>query len=98
MFYGGLGLIATNVVIAATTDNTTYNNSTSSLKSERSSGTLAIIGGTLIGISIPVKIGYTKKIKRTIETYNSNLSSNYLPSKKITIIASNQSVGIRFEW
>lgn len=101
LFYGGLGLVATNVIVAANTDNTSYNsnpNGAVSVNSEKSSGTLVIIGGLLIGTSIPVKIGYPKKIKKAIELYNSNISSNYFPTQKVTIIASNQAVGIRLEW
>lgn len=105
LFYGGLGLIVTNVVIAANTDNTTStsynpNNSYSSpnIQSERANMTAAIIGGALLVASIPIKIGYPKKIKAAINNYNKGVTDNYVPIQKLTLIASNRQVGLRFEF
>lgn len=100
LFYGGLGLIATNLIVASNTDNTTYSGSSNNptIQSDKSSGTLAIIGGVLVAVSIPVKIGYPKKIKLAVEDYNKGLVNNYEPKQKLTIVASNQQLGLRFEF
>lgn len=96
LLYGGLGLIATNVIIAATTDNTTT--SGTSVKSERADVTLGVIGGIMVVVAIPIKIGYTKKIKKSVELYNKSVTDNYKPAQKFTLLASNQQFGFRFEF
>lgn len=93
---GGLGLIAANFVIAATTDNTTSSSGT--VKSERADATLGIIGGVMMVAAIPIKIGFSKKIKKSVELYNKNLADNYKPAQKWTLLASNQQFGFRVEF
>jgi hypothetical protein len=105
LFYGGLGLIATNAIVAMNTDNTTvssYNSSnpysSPSVQSERSNMTPAIIGGVLLVASIPIKIGYPKKIKNAIDIYNHGITDNYRASQKLSFICSNNQLGFRFEF
>lgn len=98
LFYGGLGLIATNVVVAANKDETSNSSNPSSVKSERSSPTLAIIGGALMVISIPVKIGYPKKIKAAIADYNKGVTSYYKPSPSVSIVASIHQMGLKVQF
>ncbi len=100
LFYGGLALITTNLIVALNTDNTTYSGSSDNptIQSDRVSGTFAIIGGILVAVSILVKIGYPKKIKLAIENYNKGLVNSYDSKQKLTIIASNQQLGFRFEF
>lgn len=102
LFYGGLGLVATNLIIGLNTDNssTTYsgNGYYPSVQSERTNMTAAIIGGALIIASIPIKIGFTKKIKSALEKHNSSLVDNYKSVTKTTLIASSNQVGFRVEF
>ncbi|MNQ39552.1 hypothetical protein D3C85_531770 [compost metagenome] len=105
LFYSGLGLITTNLIVGANTDNTTvsgYNSgnpySSPSISSERTDMTAAIIGSALLVASIPIKIGYPKKIKSALTKYNDALTDNYIPSPKITLLASTNQVGFRFEF
>lgn len=103
LFYGGLGLITTNVVVGMTTDNTSvssYNSSygSPSISSERTDMTAAIVGGALLVASIPIKIGYSKKIKTAITKYNDGLAENHIPSTKITLIASANQLGFKVEF
>ncbi len=101
LFYGGFGLIVANVVFAANTDNTNYsysNNGVVNADSKRSSMTVALIGGAFVVLSIPIKIGYIKKIKSAISKYNKGLTDNYKTTQKLTLVASNQQFGFRYEW
>lgn len=105
LFYSGLGLIATNLIVGANTDNTTvsgYNSgnpySSPSISSERTDMTAAIIGGALLVASIPIKVGYPKKIKSALSKYNDGLADNYISTHKVTLIASTNQVGFRFEF
>jgi hypothetical protein len=107
LFYGGLGLITTNVVVAATTYNMEitghfYDPISGSTfpKYENKSSSMAVaaIGGALVAISIPIKIGYPKKIKQALSTYNSSLTANYIPTKKLAIIANTNQFGFRYEF
>lgn len=74
--YSGLGLIVANVVHAANTDKTTSTNTgygstaSPSIQSERADFSLAIIGGILVVVAIPIKIGFSKKVKRAVDLMN----------------------------
>jgi hypothetical protein len=100
-FYGGLGLVAANVITGMNSDNTsaTYSgNGYVSVKSERTNMSAAIIGGALIIASIPIKIGYPKRIKSAIEKHNSGLAETYKPAPRTTLIASTNQIGFRIEF
>ncbi|MNR43623.1 hypothetical protein D3C85_1622620 [compost metagenome] len=60
--------------------------------------TAAIIGGALLVASIPIKVGYPKKIKSALSKYNDGLADNYISTHKVTLIASTNQVGFRFEF
>jgi hypothetical protein len=105
LFYSGIGLITTNLIVGATTDNTTvsgYNSSnpysSPSINSERTDMTVAIIGGALLVASIPIKIGYPKKIKSALTKYNDGLANHYISTHKVSVIASTNQVGFRLEF
>ncbi|MCV9930887.1 hypothetical protein OIU80_01200 [Flavobacterium sp. LS1R47] len=102
LFYGGIGLVATNLIIGMNTDNSTTsypgNGYYPSVKSERTNMTVAIIGGALIVASIPIKIGYPKKIKSALAKYNEGLVENYSPAPKATLLASTNQIGLRIEF
>ena len=92
--FGGLGLIATNVIIAATTNNNTIACSAT----KRADATLGIVGGIMMVVALPIKVGYTKKIKKSLELYNKSITDNYKSAQKFTLLASNQQFGFRFEF
>jgi|LauGreSuBDMM15SN_2_FD.fasta_scaffold154909_1 hypothetical protein len=94
LLYGGIGLISANVIIAATTNN----NAIAGSYNQRADATLAIIGGVMVVVAIPIKIGYSKKIKNSVELYNKSVTDNYKPAQKWTLLASNQQFGFRFEF
>ena len=102
LFYGGLGLVATNLVIAMNSDDisTSYpgNGYYPSPQSERSNMTAAIIGGALLVASIPIKIGYPRKIKSALEKYNNGLANTYKSEPKTTLLASTNQIGFRIEF
>lgn len=102
LFYGGIGLVATNLIIGMNTDNssTSYsgNGYSPSVKSERTNMTAAIIGGALIVASIPIKMGYPKKIKSALLKYNDGLVESYKPVLQATLLASTNQIGLRIEF
>ena len=104
-FYGGLGLVATNLIVSMNTDNTTvssYNSnnpySSPSVHSESANMTAAIIGGVLIVASIPIKVGFPKKIKAALDKYNTSLVDSYSPKHQVTLLASANQFGFRLEF
>ncbi|MBK0370437.1 hypothetical protein [Flavobacterium agrisoli] len=109
LFYGGIGLVATNVIVAMNNDNTTFTNTSinygnSSIgsvvkaDSERSNMTAAIIGGAMIVASIPIKIGYPKRIKSALGLYNDKVVANSKPDPKTTLLASTNQLGFKIEF
>ncbi len=102
LFYGGLGLVTTNLLIGMHTDNTTVsypgNGNYPSVQSERTDMTMALIGGAMIVASIPVKIGYPKKIKTALGLYNKSLTNHYRPEPRTTLLASANQIGLRIEF
>ena len=102
LFYGGLGLVATNVIVGMNSDNTTTsypgNGSYPSVQSERTNMTAAIIGGAMIIASIPIKIGYPKKIKSALGLYNNSLTDNYKELPRTSLLASANQIGFRIEF
>ncbi|MEP6805716.1 MAG: hypothetical protein ABI892_14405 [Flavobacterium sp.] len=103
--YGGAALVATNVILEMNkgieeTTTVTYpgNGYYPSIKSEKTNMTAAIIGGVLIIASIPIRIGYSKKVKTAIEKYNAGLADTYKPAPKTTLIASSNKIGVRIEF
>jgi len=105
LFYGGLGLVVTNLIVNSTSDNTTvssYNSnnpySSPSLHSEKADMTAAIIGGALIAVSIPIKVGFPRKIKAALDKYNTGLADNYSPRHQLTLLASANQIGFKLEF
>lgn len=84
------------------TDNTTTsypgNGNYPSVKSERTNMTAAIIGVAMIAASIPVKIGYPKKIKSALGLYNNSLTGHYKSESRTTLLASINQIGFRIEF
>lgn len=102
LFYGGTSLVVANLVVGLTKDDTSVsypgNGYYPSVTSEPTSFTAAIIGGAMIIASIPIKIGYPKKIKSAISKYNDGLAEQYKPAPKTTLVASGNQIGLKIEF
>lgn len=97
LFYGGFGLGVLNLYTAMTQD--PYSNSSEgNYTSERANPTLAIVGGVMILASIPIKMGYTRKVKAAINEYNKGIVSNDTSKPEVTLLAGVQSFGIRIQF
>jgi hypothetical protein len=101
-FYGGLGLIVTNVAMGLNEDigdtKTSSNGYVTSVESKQTSFTAGIIGGALLIASIPIKVGYPKKIKAALAKHNSSVASNERFVPKTTLLASVNQIGVRIEF
>jgi hypothetical protein len=94
LFYGGLGLATINLVSAVTMD-TAGIDENGNYYSKKSTPTMAIIGGAMVLASIPIKAGYTKKIKSAINDYNEKMVSNEKVTPDILFVADSRGFGIR---
>jgi hypothetical protein len=93
LFYSGFGLAAINLVTAATTSTLTVN-SDGSYTTKRASPALAIVGGALVLVSIPIKIGYPKKVKAAISEYNKGIVYREELKPDVTLLANTQGLGV----
>ena len=93
LLYGGLGLGTINLVMAVTTNKAEVDNQ-GNFHTTKTGPELAIIGGAMVLASIPIKIGYSKKIKTAVENYNQNVASNNWKAN-MSIVADNQGFGLR---
>lgn len=97
-FYGGLGLIAANVISEMNSninDGFTTTNSGMTYTQDRANMTMAVIGGAFLAASIPIKIGYPKRIKKALGIYNAKVAYNDDEKIQTVIVASNNQVGFR---
>lgn len=77
-------------------DKPTFNNSNGSVTVKSSNNILYFVGAGLIAASIPVKIGFSKKIKRAVDVLNesgNNKSIGFIESK--SIIMNSNGLGLR---
>jgi hypothetical protein len=98
LIIGGFGLLATDVLIGATSDgNTTVTGN--SIQTERNyPSALTYIGVAALIIAIPVKIGFSKKIKNVVTEYNNQMTTGYNEFKKtkLDLITNSNGIGLRF--
>ena len=93
LLIGGLGLVATDLIIGANTDgNTTvYGNS---IKSDKNYPTvLTYVGLAALVIAIPVKIGFSSKIEKVAADYNNQKTTGY--KQKLDLITNSKGIGFR---
>ena len=98
LFYGGLGLGAVNLITALSSDygevtptgtySYTYND-------KKTSPALAIVGGVMVLASIPIKLGYTSKVKSALGEYNNDISYRESTTPEVSLLANNQGLGFR---
>lgn len=84
MLYGGLGIVATDVIVGAVSD-TTYPTF------------FTFIGGITTLIAIPVKMGFQNKIKNVVSEYNTKngFTYNKKTDSKFEMISTNNGIGMR---
>jgi NADPH:quinone reductase-like Zn-dependent oxidoreductase len=97
LFYGGIGLAAINLATAVYTGGYTVNSS-GEYTDEKSSFGLAIAGGVMVVASIPIKIGYTKKVKKAIGEYNEGLVYQEKFTPDVTLLANASGLGFRIQF
>lgn len=93
MFYGGLGFVAGDLLREAFTTKSSYG-----YKEERTyPSALTYIGVASFLVSIPVKIGFSKKIKNVVADYNkqNSIGSNQPNYKEIDFITNSNGIGFR---
>ena len=97
LIYGGLAAVATNLIINATTDNSTFEYG--QFKASKQTFAPAIIGMAMIVVGIPVKIGHTKKVKNAINMYNNSLNQTTAKVEtQVIFLASSNQVGFKLEF
>jgi hypothetical protein len=98
LLIGGLGLIAGDVLVGANTDgNTTV--SGNSIQSDRNyPSALTFVGIAAIIVAIPVKIGFSKKIRNVVTEYNNQNVTGYnsCTKPKLDLITNSNGIGLRF--
>ena len=96
LFYGGLGLGAINLYQGLTASGPTMDQN-GYFHDDKTSPTLAIVGGALVLASIPVKAGYTKKIRYAIEEHNkAGGPTSSLQEFRLTLMANHNGMGVTF--
>jgi len=98
LLIGGLGLIVTDLVIGANTDgNTTVTGNI--IQTERNyPSALTYVGLVALVVAIPVKIGFSKKIKNVVTEYNNQSTTGYnqFNNRKLDLITNSNGIGLRF--
>jgi hypothetical protein len=105
LLYGGVGIICGKLLYnnlsdsTETTQNPNWNNGNSGYQNtttfkERTS-TLYYIGLASIVASIPVKIGFSKKIRNVVTDYNNQKATGF-NAPELDIIANFNGIGLRF--
>lgn len=97
LFYGGIGLAAINLYQGTYQDRTTIGSS-GYPESESVEPTLAIVGGVLFLASIPIKIGFPKRIKKAIELYNQGIVPEKKDDVSMTVLVDGRGVGFKIQF
>jgi len=93
LFYGGMGLVAGDLVREAFTTKSSYG-----YNEERTyPSVMTYLGVASFLVSIPVKIGFSKKIKNVVTDYNQqkSIGSNQPNYKEIDFISNSNGIGFR---
>ena len=97
LLVGGLGLVATDLARGVFSDGkqttTQY-----SVQTERNfPSALTYIGLAAVVVSIPVKIGFSKKIRNAVSEYNNQYATGYshVDTKELNIITNANGIGLR---
>ena len=82
LLIGGLGLVVTDVLIGANAD-------------VQFPSALTFVGLAAVVIAIPVKIGFSKRIKNVVSEYNNQFATGY-NNPKLDLITNSNGIGLRF--
>ena len=87
MLYGGLAMVATDLAIMSNQETKAFS-------------LLTLLGGITTLIGIPVKMGFSKKIKNVVNEYNSKngYTYNYENDPKLEVITNNFGLGMRLSF
>lgn len=94
LLYGGLGLATFNLVSAVAINKTEidrYGN----MSTKKTGPELAIVGGVMVLASIPIKIGFSKKIQASVEEYNQKVVYDEKEKAAVSIVADSYGIGFR---
>jgi hypothetical protein len=105
LLYGGIGIVLGKLMYnnlsdsSETTQNPNYGNGSfqyTTTYNERSS-TLYYIGLAAIAVAIPVKIGFSKKIKNVVTDYNNENATGYkqFNEPRLDLITNSSGIGLR---
>ena len=96
LLYGGLATGIGNFIYEANKGIEpygAYNNS----KSESTPNVLFFVAGAMVVIAIPIKIGFSKKVKKSVEMYNADAKQTKVSSIETTAILANRNgIGLAF--
>lgn len=97
LIIGGFGFLAADLMLGLTTDgNTTVTGN--SIQTERNyPSALTYVGLAALVIAIPVKIGFSKKIKNVVTEYNNQATTgyNHFNKQKLDLITNSNGIGLR---
>lgn len=94
LFYGGISLAAINLVDGVFSSSSSVT-STGQIVERKVTPTLAIIGGTMFLASIPIKLGYTKKVKTAVNALNDPVSYKQNTDPELTIMVNGNGLGCK---
>lgn len=98
LLYGGLGFVIADIIRGTTASGITSaptGGGYYELKSEKTyPKAMTYLGVAAVVIAIPVKIGFSKKIKNVVTEYN-NLKTTGYNNPKLNLITNSQGIGFR---
>ena len=92
LLYGGMGLFFVNTYYQTLSSNSNYNDNNYENGSPLA---LSIVGLAAMAVAIPVKIGFSKRIKNVVTEYNNQLATGY-NKPKLDLITNSNGIGLRF--
>ncbi|NDP27813.1 MAG: hypothetical protein GZ087_10370 [Flavobacterium sp.] len=92
LLYGGMGLFLFNTYYQTLSSNSNYNDTN---YDNGSPFALSIVGLASMVVAIPVKIGFSKKIKNVVTEYNNQSAIGY-NNPKLDLITNSSGIGLRF--
>ena len=95
LLYGGLGLFLGNTYYQTLSSSSNFNDNN---YDNGSPFALSIVGLAAMVVSIPVKIGFSKKIRNVVTEYNNQKATvyNQLNVPKLDLITTSNGIGLRF--
>lgn len=94
LLYSGIGMVAADLAIAYADDGATFD-AQGNRHSNSKNHVLGISGGFLMFVAIPIKIGYSKKVKSAVDTYNEKVAYSKTSEAHFGLVANDNQVGLR---